>query len=87
MRQAQNEFVGMGGTCSCNDFLASRIRFTVGDILCNGAEEEEGFLQNQTDVLAEFGYRDGADINAVNKDGPFGHVIETANQVNQRRFA
>src|SRR5574343_1707439 len=54
MRQAQNKVVRMGSTGSGHNLFARGIRFAVSNVLGDGAEEEEGFLQYQADMLAVF---------------------------------
>jgi hypothetical protein len=50
VRQAQDEVVGMGGAGGGDDLLARGVGLAVGDVLGNGAEEQEGLLQHQADV-------------------------------------
>ncbi len=87
MRQAQDEFMGVGSAGRRHDFLARGIGLAVGDVLGNGAEEQEGLLQHQADVAAEVRHLEPADVHAVELDGALAHVIETADQVDQGALA
>src|SRR5574343_372058 len=87
VRQAQDELVGVGGAGSGDNFLARCVRFAVGDVVGDGAEEQERLLQHKADVLTELGNRHGADIDAVDQHLAFGDIVETADQVDQRRLA
>ena len=79
--------MGMGGAGGGDDFGAGGIRLAVGDVLGNGAKEQERLLQHQADVAAIFGHRDGADINAINENSAFADIVKTADQIDQGRFA
>jgi hypothetical protein len=50
VRQAQDELVGVRGAGGGDDLGARGVGLAVGDVLGNGAEEQEGFLQHQADV-------------------------------------
>ena len=54
VRQAQNEFMRVCSSRRCDDFCAARIRFAIGDIFGNRPEEQERFLQYQSDIAAVF---------------------------------
>jgi hypothetical protein len=49
-RQAQDELVRVGGARRGDDLLARGVGLAVGDVLGDGAEEQEGLLQHQADV-------------------------------------
>ena len=87
MRQAQDEFVRMGGARSRHDFGARGLGFSVGDVLGNGAKEQKRLLQHQADVAPVVGHRKTADVGAIERNGPFGHVIKAADQIHQRALA
>src|SRR5207244_12608192 len=67
-----------------SDLLAGRARLAVGQILGDGAEEQERLLQHQADVAAVVRYREGADVDAVQHDRAFRDVVKAADQVDQR---
>src|SRR5471032_2345291 len=87
LRQAQDEFVRVRGARGGDDLFARRFRFAVGDVLGDGAEEQEGLLQHEADVAAVVRHGEGADVDAVEHDGAFGDVVEAADQVDQRALA
>ena len=69
--------MGVRSTGSGNDLLPRRLRFAVGDVFGDGAEKQEGLLKHEADVLPVVGYRQRADIDPIQQDRAFGHVIET----------
>ncbi|MOA57768.1 hypothetical protein D3C78_1820070 [compost metagenome] len=77
----------MGRAGRCDDFFARGIGLAVGDVLRDGAEEQERLLQHQPDVAAVVGHGEAADVGAVDLDGAVGHVVEAADQVDQRALA
>ena len=79
--------MGVCGAGGGDDFLARGIGFAVGDVLGDGAEEQERFLQHQPDVAPIFGDRHGADVDAVDQDRTFGNVVETTDQVDHGALA
>jgi len=58
-----------------------------GDVFGDGAEEEEGFLEHQADMLAVLGDRQRADVHAVDQDRSLADVVETADQVDHGALA
>jgi hypothetical protein len=87
VRQAQDEFVRVRGARGGDDLGARRLGLAVGDVLGDRAEEQEGLLQHQADVLAVFGDRYRTDVHAVDQDRAFGDIVEAADQVDQRALA
>ena len=79
--------MGVGGAGRGDDFLARGVRLAIGNVLGNRAEEQKGFLQHQTDVLAEVGNRIRPNVHAVHQNRALGHVVEAADQIHQRAFA
>ncbi|MNV55125.1 hypothetical protein D3C71_1473490 [compost metagenome] len=79
--------MGVRSTGRRHDLLARGLGLAVGDVLGDGAEEQEGLLQHQADVAAVVGYSKTADVDAVDLDGAVAHVIKTADQVDQRALA
>ena len=87
VRQPQDEIVRMGGTRCGDDVVARGVRPAIGNVLRNGAEEQEGLLQHQPDVTPVVGHGEAADVGAIDLDRAVGHVVETADQVDQRALA
>ena len=79
--------MSMGSPRGGDDFFAGGVGFAVGDVLGNRAKEKEGFLQHQADVLAVFGNRQRADINAVEQNRSLGDIVEAADEVDHRALA
>src|SRR5690606_36956711 len=87
VRQAQDEFVGMGGAGRGHDFGARGLGPAVGNVFGDGAEEQERLLQHQPDMPAVIGNAQIADVDAVDEYRAFGHIIEAADQVDQGALA
>ena len=87
MRQAQDEFVRMGGARRRNDLGARGLGLAVGDVLGNGAKEQKRLLQHEADVAPVVGHRKTADVGAIQRNGTIGDVIKAADQVHQRALA
>ena len=87
MRQAQDELVRMRCARGGDDLLARRLGLAVGDVLGDGAEEEEGLLQHEADVAPVFGEGQRPEVDTVDPDRAFGGVVEAADQVHQRALA
>ncbi len=66
---------------------ARGVRPAVGDVLGDRAVEQERLLQHDADVAAVFLDREGADVGAVDRDRPFGDVVEAADEVDDRGLA
>ncbi|KAF1061315.1 MAG: hypothetical protein GAK39_05778 [Variovorax sp.] len=77
----------MGGAGGGHDLGAAGVRLAVGDVLRDGAEEQEGLLQHQPDVAPVVGHGEAADVGAVDLDRALGGVVEAADQVDQRALA
>ena len=66
--QPQDELVRVRGAGGGDDLGARRVRLAVGDVLGDGAEEQERLLQHEADVAAVVGDRKRADVGAVDPD-------------------
>ena len=82
MRHFGDEFVGVGECGGGDDFVASGASLPVRDVVGDGAAEEDRFLENISDLVAESGESKIADIGAVDGDHAGTGVIETRNQPN-----
>ena len=85
--QAEDELVAPGGPGGGDDLVAGGVGPAVGDVLGDRAVEQERLLQHDADVAAVFFHGKGADVDAVDQDRAFGHVVEAADQVDQRGLA
>ena len=77
----------VGGAGRGDNFFACCAGFAVGDVFGDGAEKQERLLQHQTDVLTVLGHRHRADIDTVDQDGAFAHIVKAADQVDHRTLA
>ena len=66
--------------------LLGRLLAPEADILPHGGMTHPGVLQNHTDGAAQRGTRQRADIFSVDRDVTAGHVVETHNQIDERRL-
>ncbi len=67
-RQPLDEFVGTGKTRGLDDRFEPRLRIAGGDIVADGAAEQETVLQDYGDVAAQMGQIDIAYIGAAQPD-------------------
>ncbi len=69
--------------------ISPRLGFgpAVGDVLGDAAEEQERLLEHQADVPTIRLDREPAEVDTVDQDRPFAHVVEPAGQVDQRALA
>src|SRR3982751_6526619 len=70
-----------------DDLLPASTRLAIGNVLRDGAEEEEWLLQDDTDVAAILLHRERADVIAIDEDRPGGDIVETAHEVDERTLA
>ena len=61
----------MGCTRGCHDLFASGIGHAIGNVVCNGAKEQEGFLQDQANVPAVVGHFELLDVHAIQGNAAF----------------
>ena len=86
-RQLVDEFVGSGEASDLDDLRARHGRIGEGDVLVNGAVEQQVLLQNDADMAAQPGRIDLAQIRAVEKDLSLGRRVESLDELAQRRLA
>lgn len=82
-----DEGVSIGGLCGGDDLLEGDISAAVGNVVAHRVVEEDGFLCDHADLLAEGAERDVADVDAINEDGAGGDVVETGDEVDQCGFS
>ena len=87
VRQPEDELVRVRGARRGDDLRARRVGPAVGDVLGDRAEEQERLLQHDADVAAVVGHGEAADVDAVDQDRAVAHVVEAADQVDQRALA
>ena len=69
------------------DFAVSGIELSHAHVVADGAIEEEHVLADETDLRAEAGDRDVAQVDAIEEDDALGWIIETQNQLQESGFA
>ena len=77
----------MGRTRGRDDLISCCLRLAISDVFGNRAEEQKGFLQHQADIAAVIRHGKAPQVDTVYPDRSLGHVIETADQIDQRAFA
>ena len=70
-----------GGLHCVENFGVGGVEFAHADVVANGAIEEENVLADETDLGAKAGDGGVAQVDAIEKDGAFGGVVETENQL------
>src|SRR5690606_24420102 len=70
-----NEVHGVGATGGVFDLGAGRAGAGVGDVLGDGAREEDDFLGDDGDLVAEGAEVGGGEIDAVDQDAPAGGQV------------
>ena len=86
-RRVEDELVGLGRFGGGDRLLGRAGGQAVNQIVPDRAAEQERLLQHDADLLAELLRRELAYVNAVDQHAAFVHVVETAEQVDQRRLA
>src|SRR5215211_1609040 len=79
--------VGVGRSGGGGDLLLGRIGLPVGDVLTNGAVEDERLLQQYSDVLTQRVEAQLAKVVAVESDNASIWIIEAQEQLRERRFS
>ena len=79
--------MGIGGFGSGDDFFVRRIEVAVEDVLPDRSVEKHRFLRDQADLLAQGREGDVADVNAIDGQTAARDIVETGQQVGDRRFA
>ena len=76
------------GRLGCGDeFVFRRVEATVENVLPQRAVEEEGFLRDNRDLVAQLVQRDVADIVLVDRDLAGGALVEPGQEIDQGRLA
>lgn len=79
--------MGIGGFGGGDDFFVRRIEVAVEDVLPDRSVEKHRFLRDQADLLAQGREGDVADVNAIDGQTAARDIVETGQQVGDRRFA
>ena len=70
LRQGHDVIVNICLLGSLDDLLAGSAQLAVGDVVKDGSSEQEHILLDDTDLTAQRGAGDAADVFAVNRDLP-----------------
>jgi hypothetical protein len=79
--------VGVGLSGRVDDLRLRRARLTVGDVLADGAAEQQHVLRHNRRLVAQVMQRVFPGITAVDQDAPARRVVEAQQQRNDCRFA
>src|SRR5436190_1887120 len=69
-----------------DDFFFGSAGFAEGDVASDGVVEEDRFLCNDRDLVAEIFGGDITKVSPADVNGAFGWIIETKKQIGQRGF-
>ena len=78
---------GADGLRGRHDLLGRGVGPAEGDVLGDGAGEEEPLLRHDAELAAQRVLRDVAQVVPVDRDPPFGRVVEAGDQLRDRRLA
>ena len=87
LRQAHDEVMGVGGLRRGDDLLFGPSDVAVGDVVADRIVEEDRLLGHDGDLPPERLDGDRADVLPVDEDRPLRDVVETGDQVDERRFS
>ena len=74
--------------CAARHDVVHRLpEVAVGDVGADGVVEEEGELRDDGDLRAQRAQRVVADVDAVDRDPPLGHVVEARDQIGEGALA
>ena len=76
-----------GGLGRALDLFLGRFRAAVGDVVADGADEQEDVLLDDADVPAQRIERHVADVHAVDRDAPARDVVEARDEVHDGGLA
>ncbi len=78
-----DEGIGVGGACGGEDLGAGGVSSRVGDVVGDGAVEQEDVLLDDAEVCAVFGDGEIAEVDAVDEDATVGGVVEASDEVGE----
>ena len=83
----QDEFLGVRRTRCLLDLLVRRVEPAVADVFAHTARKEHRFLRHDADLLAQGVERHVAHVVTVDLDHAFVHLVETRDEIRDRRLA
>lgn len=85
--EGEDEIVGFGGASGGFDFFAGGVGFAVGDVLADGAMEEEDILADEADRAAQGGVAEVGEGEAVEGDLPGNGIVEPEEEADDGGFS
>ncbi|MNS97763.1 hypothetical protein D3C72_1321090 [compost metagenome] len=85
--QVRGEFVGAGAVQGLLQFSLGTGGFAVEQVLADRPVQQRGVLRDHADLCAQAFLRDRGDVLAVDQDAAALDVVESQQQVDQRRLA
>src|SRR5690606_15903198 len=87
LRQTQDEVVRMRCPGGRHDLGPGGAGTAIGDVLRDGPEEQERFLQDESDMPPIISDAQIPNVGSVQPDRPGNRVLETQDQVDERAFS
>src|SRR5690606_36949070 len=85
--QLLDDAVELGAACCLPDLLLRGVEPAEGDVLPDGAAEQEDILLDDADLSPQRGERHVTDIDAIDRDAAAGDVVEARQQRRDRGLA
>src|SRR5207237_9714411 len=85
--ETEDELVGADRLGRADDFLRRRSWPAEGDVVGDRAREEKAFLRNDSELTAKRVLRDVQQVVSVDRDPAFARVVETGEELRDRRLA
>src|SRR5688500_14461152 len=84
--EPHDEVMGTDGLRGGDDLLGARVRLAEGDVVADGAGEQEALLWDDPELATERLLRDGRRVDSVDRDPPLRGVVEAGEQLGDRRL-
>ena len=78
-----NVRLGSGGF----DFRLARPAIAIGDVVVDGVVEQDGFLSDHTDLLAQTPQVQMADVQVIHQNGAVVRIVKAGDEPDQGRLA
>lgn len=85
--ESEDELVGFGGAGGGFDFFGGGVGFAIGDVLADGAVEEEDILADKADCAAQGGVAEIGEGEAVEGDLPGNGIVEPEEEADNGGFS
>lgn len=87
VREGKDKLVGFGGAGGGFDFFGSCVGFAVGDVLADGAVEEEDILADKADCAAQGGVAEICEGEAIESDLAGKGIVEPEEEADNGGFS